>query len=74
MVESKYGVKLSLYPILSSFHRKRDTETDIKWSLPYSKASVIEGLELTVTQQSTLLRKKEGTSIFHLHKLSNFNQ
>ena len=40
-------------------HRKRNIETDIKWSLRYGTTPGIE-LKLTDTQQSTLL-KKEGT-------------
>ena len=41
-----------------TLHRKRNTETDNKWSLSYGIAPGIECLELTETQQSTLLKTK----------------
>ena len=42
----------------SSYMMKRNTETDIKWSMPYGTAPGIKCLELIVTQQSTLLKRR----------------
>ena len=40
--EFPFGINIVQFSIFFNFHRKRNTETDIKWSLPYGTAPGIE--------------------------------